>query len=126
MTDPPKESTSETGGSSRGRVDPFLHQSAVRSALLRSRNVQCLNSGMKVVLRKEALKVRIHTYTCMHAVVYLVHLISNAREYKTTRSYIHLSSEIIFLVDNKTSKTSIVPMLLIIQAQRCNKQNHFT
>ncbi|KAK2191556.1 hypothetical protein NP493_51g03014 [Ridgeia piscesae] len=56
MTDPPKESTSETGGSSRGRVDPFLHQSAVRSALLRSRNVQCLNSGMKVVLRKEALK----------------------------------------------------------------------
>jgi len=65
MTDPPKESTSETGGSSRGRVDPFLHQSAVRSALLRSRNVQCLNSGMKVVLRKEALKVRIHVH--MHA-----------------------------------------------------------
>lgn len=54
--DPPKEPTSETGGSSRGRVDPFLHQNAVRLALHRSRNVQCLNSGMKVVLRKEALK----------------------------------------------------------------------
>ena len=110
-TDPPKESTSETGGSSRGRVDPFLHQSAVRSALLRSRHVQCLNSGMKVVLRKEALKVRIYVY--MHAVVYLVRLISNARElkYKTIRSDIHPSSDILFLVDNNNSKTSIAPIV---------------
>ncbi|KAI0207904.1 Transforming growth factor beta receptor type 3 [Lamellibrachia satsuma] len=53
--DPAKEST-DTDGVSRGRVDPFHYQNEVRVALRRSRRVQCFNSGMKVALRKEALK----------------------------------------------------------------------